>query len=279
VQSRAARCVSISLFLFAEALGAPPAETAHLRIMFWNVRNLFDTVNDPRAQDDDFTPAGKEQWTEEKLLAKIKTLAAVIREVDPDIAGLAEVENIAILRRLAAEAGYPHAYLIERGDPRGIDTGILSKTRLDGVENKGPGRGLIHFKMNGVTIGFAHWKSKRGGKNQTEAKRLQSARYAINIPEPVLLVGDFNEGPAEKARQLLENGKFRSIVTGPCSSYFAGRRGNSRSCIDGAYLRAAECFSAEAEIAHPRALMRGGKPDPSISDHLPVLAMLATCPN
>ena len=32
-------------------------------IAFYNVENLFDTINDPKTWDDDRTPKGKDRWT------------------------------------------------------------------------------------------------------------------------------------------------------------------------------------------------------------------------
>ncbi|MFM9006173.1 MAG: hypothetical protein ACKOSR_11840 [Flavobacteriales bacterium] len=38
---------------------APAQE--HL-VAFYNVENLFDTIDDPITQDEDFTPGGKYEW-------------------------------------------------------------------------------------------------------------------------------------------------------------------------------------------------------------------------
>ena len=45
-----------------------PITWLHLSVTFWNVENLFDTIDDPAIRDDEFTPAGKLQWTPERLL-------------------------------------------------------------------------------------------------------------------------------------------------------------------------------------------------------------------
>ncbi len=34
-----------------------------LRIGFYNVENLFDTINDPNKNDEDFLPEGSYNWT------------------------------------------------------------------------------------------------------------------------------------------------------------------------------------------------------------------------
>lgn len=264
----AAAALFAALSLFAQK-----PDSDRITIAFWNVRNLFDTLDDPRKRDNEFTPGGKERWTEEKLQKKLQMLAHGLREIDADIAGLAEVENIAVLRRLAALAGYPHAYLIERGDPRGIDMGVVSKQSLS-VSNRGPGRGTLLFEKSGLAVGFIHWKSKRGGARQTQAGRDSAARFAVSLKGPVLLIGDFNENPRGPARKLLESNGFQSILSGPCASYFSGR---SRDCIDGAYLRADSCHDAEASVFRPESIMQGSRPDPDVTDHLPVLVVVQSC--
>ncbi len=42
-------------------------ETEPLVFMWWNLENLFDTLDDPSTNDSDFTPSGKLHWTEKKL--------------------------------------------------------------------------------------------------------------------------------------------------------------------------------------------------------------------
>ena len=37
-------------------------------VAFYNVENLFDTVNNPFTADDDFTPLSKRNWNEKKIL-------------------------------------------------------------------------------------------------------------------------------------------------------------------------------------------------------------------
>ena len=68
--------------------------------MFYNVENFYDTQNDPKTNDDEFTPAGKVPWTEERLETKIKHIGQVISDVAspamPDLVGFAEVENLAL---------------------------------------------------------------------------------------------------------------------------------------------------------------------------------------
>src|SRR5690554_4419153 len=46
--------------------------------MFYNVENLFDTINDPETLDDDFLPDSEKQWTQKRYNDKLEKLAAVL---------------------------------------------------------------------------------------------------------------------------------------------------------------------------------------------------------
>src|SRR5690554_3291257 len=107
-------------------------------IVFYNVENLFDIHNDTLTFDDDRTPSGKDQWTEERYMRKLFNISKVLSEVGeketgsaPDIVGLCEVENKLVLDDLV---NHPHLRENEYGivhfdspDERGIDVALLYK--------------------------------------------------------------------------------------------------------------------------------------------------------
>jgi len=43
-------------------------------VAFYNVENLFDTINDPKTFDDDRTPKGRDKWTSVIIKKNCKTL-------------------------------------------------------------------------------------------------------------------------------------------------------------------------------------------------------------
>lgn len=262
------------LFLTSTEEVRPDPGSDRITVAFWNVYNLFDTVDDPQKQDEEFTPGGKFKWTEENLSAKIQALARILNELDADIVGLAEVENMAVLRRLGDAAGYRHAYLIEREDARGIDVAILSRKELSNVRNSGPGRGYIVGTYRGTDFAFAHWKSKLGSR--TQARRLGNAAHAKTLKPPFLLLGDFNEEPSEPARQSLAPfGLIDLIERTACASFLEKSKW---ICIDGAYIGPGKCrMNAQAKVVRLPAMMVGKKPDLAYSDHFPVLVEMNTC--
>ena len=48
---------------------------------FYNVENLFDTVDDPKTFDDDFTSEGKKKWGNKRYRDKVKKLGSVISQL------------------------------------------------------------------------------------------------------------------------------------------------------------------------------------------------------
>lgn len=74
------------------------------RVGFYNVENLFDTQNDPRKADDDFTPTGRNKWKNEMYQKKLRHIAKVIDYMgQPGLMGLCEVENREVLEDLVQE--------------------------------------------------------------------------------------------------------------------------------------------------------------------------------
>ena len=107
-------------------------------IAFYNVENLFDIENDSLTRDDDRTPEGKDNWTQERYLRKIKNISKVISELgskltnsSPDILGLCEIENLQVLEDLVAHKNLKDQdYKIihfDSPDERGIDVAFIYK--------------------------------------------------------------------------------------------------------------------------------------------------------
>jgi uncharacterized protein (TIGR03437 family) len=101
-----------------------------------NLERLFDTENDPSTSDPIVTP--------EAYRTRLIRIGRVIREVlqSPEIIGVVEVENLAVLQALAREAGNYDAFLTEGNDPGGIDVGVLvrrDRVRVQSFAQEGKG--------------------------------------------------------------------------------------------------------------------------------------------
>lgn len=157
-------------------------------IGFWNLENLFDTEQAKR-------PAWLQKhlkqellgWSEAILEEKLSRLAVGINSLNagqgPDILGVCEVENAAVLKRLAGKLeggsrryGVVHA---DTQDQRGIDVAFLyKKAAFQACEQfshvvlkRNATRDLLQVnfqtKSSGqklVLIGN-HWPSRRGGSD------------------------------------------------------------------------------------------------------------------
>ena len=54
------------------------SEYKYFTIAFYNLENLFDTVDDHRTLDDDFTENSDKNWNEKRFRKKVKKLGGVI---------------------------------------------------------------------------------------------------------------------------------------------------------------------------------------------------------
>lgn len=211
-------------------------------IGFYNVENLFDTINDPAIRDDDFTPQGVNRWTARRYDEKLENLAKVIAqmgtEFNPDgpaVLGLAEVENRRVLEDLAAQdmiSDRNYQVVHYTGpDARGVDVAffyqpryfnyISSKAYPSVVEGRPDFRTRDQLLLTGELLGermhfiVAHWPSRRGGERRSRPLRIAMADIArhimdsIQAAEPgarVIFMGDLNDNPTDVAvRQHLRS--------------------------------------------------------------------------
>ncbi|MDD3738222.1 MAG: endonuclease/exonuclease/phosphatase family protein, partial [Lentimicrobiaceae bacterium] len=86
------------LFVFSQS------NTKVAVIAYYNLENLFDTIDSPNTNDAEFLPNGKNLWNTEKYYKKLSNMSKVISEIGeeyikggPTIIGVSEVENRAVL--------------------------------------------------------------------------------------------------------------------------------------------------------------------------------------
>ena len=77
-------------------------------IGFYNLENLYDTINNPITNDDEFTPNGAKHYTSDIYINKLYKLAYVLKDFGKQwhprgaaIIGVAEIENDTVLNDLA----------------------------------------------------------------------------------------------------------------------------------------------------------------------------------
>ena len=208
-----------------------------LSIGFWNAENLFDLIDDPNKNDDEFALGGRKNVDQKIYDLKIKNCSEVVSDLDVDILGLCEVENIKVLNDL--NIAYPKRnYDIihyESPDNRGIDNALLydkshfsiisSKAILNSLDNSGKTRDILYvlgeFQNTLLHIFINHWPSNYGGKEKSIPKRTSTAKLVINEIEKIrqhdkyaeiILLGDFNEDPNDINMQMLEDAGLHSLM-------------------------------------------------------------------
>ena len=206
------RFLPILLLLVSCASAQAPGERV---VVFYNVENLFDTIDAPDKLDDEFTPGSDKAWNTERYDAKVEVLARAIRAAAggraPDLIGLAEIENRAVVEDLGRAIGgdgvrYGVSHF-ESPDLRGIDCALLYVTGKDGFIVEGesrlrlafPDEPLTEVQETGEFVAYTsrdilhvegyfegmenklhlfvnHWPSRRGGLEVSEPRRFVAAR-------------------------------------------------------------------------------------------------------
>jgi len=124
------------LFFFISFLSAQPKKYNIHTVAFYNFENLFDTINDLATNDDEWTPDGAQNWTNEKYQQKLKNLARVLSEIGtpentnaPTLIGGSEIENRGVLEDLIKQPkllNYNYGIIhFDSPDKRGIDVALL----------------------------------------------------------------------------------------------------------------------------------------------------------
>jgi len=206
---------------------------ASYKLSFWNVENLFD--HQRASRDPDLWNKIKDElknWTAEVRDKKIQRLGEVLRALDSHLIGLSEVENEHVLKMLAKRGGRlpisdSSSWRKDRyqvvghpsPDKRGIDVCFLydqSKLRvLEGgfhaVAIGYPTRDLVwaRFETLAESESFiaivSHWPSRANTSSSREKvgeevrKLIQFLQRAYGSKMPIVVMGDYNDGPKNKS--------------------------------------------------------------------------------
>ena len=105
------------------------------KIMFYNMENFFDTIDDPETNDEEFLPDGAKRWNTAKYDKKLRNMERVLFDIAaidrnyPAVIGVSEIENRSILEDIASTRKLlPARYAIchyDSPDLRGVDVAFL----------------------------------------------------------------------------------------------------------------------------------------------------------
>lgn len=206
-------------------------------IAFYNLENLFDTLDSPDTDDAEFTPLGPNLYTSEVYWDKLGHMSKVISEIGtayttdgPALLGVSEIENRSVLEDLVKQPA-----LVSRGykilhqdskDARGVDVALLYQSKyfkpeqvyFYSLKTSEPGEDVRYSRdilfaigqLNGeeVIVSVNHWPSRRGGEQTTAHLRNAAAAYnryfldsmamAHHITK-ALVMGDLNDDPVNES--------------------------------------------------------------------------------
>ncbi len=203
-------------------------------VAFYNIENLFDTINTPDVFDEEFTPEGANKWTGDRYWKKINNNAMVISQLGrtegipgPAIVGLSEIENRMVVEDLINSPNLkPLEYDIvhyDSPDRRGVDVGLIYQKKYFTVTGSRSAALLIYDNetqkriysrdqlvvsglFDGEPMHFIvnHWPSRRGGEKASAYLRNAAADLTRSIVDSirkvdpkakVIVMGDLNDDP------------------------------------------------------------------------------------
>ena len=206
--------VCFVLLVFAGRRYSQKAEIKPVRLMFYNVENLFDTRDDSLRGDNDFLPGGGMNWNYSRYIRKInalyKTIVAAGSWSPPEIISFCEVENRKVLEDLIYSTSLTkfdyHIIHEDSPDQRGIDVCLIYRAdRLNlidfrywvpsGIRKEDfVTRSVLcaRFSLDADTLHLIlnHWPSRRGGvlagRAFGEKSPVCSGRRQILLAEDIL---------------------------------------------------------------------------------------------
>ena len=230
-----------------------------LLVMFWNVENFFDYIDDGTGESDkEFSSYGSRRWTRMKFQKKCDDIAKSVFWTGerygriPDVIGLAEVESRGVLWKLLnntllRKCGYRIVHY-ESGDRRGIDVALLYRESSFRIVNQSAvtpsidGEKILTRDMLQVLLEddmgqkynliVNHHPSKYGGSEASEGRRkavmmalkeMCDSLSAADSGVPVIAMGDFNDTPDGEQFEIL-NG----VLVNMSDSLFQAGRGTIR---------------------------------------------------
>lgn len=226
------------LFILISSIGFGQSKietkTHQLTVVFYNVENLFDTIDNKGVIDEEFLPSSPKNWNQAKYFEKLDHIAEVMAGIStvtgelPDVIGLCEIENRGVLEDLIKRGAFTRqGYKVvheDSKDARGIDVAFLIKSKeikeishvaidIDLKPDTYKTRDILQLnatwnKKEKIAFFVNHWPSRRGGEDKSEPKRELAAatlkaatdKYLQANPNGNFVVmGDFNDYPTNKS--------------------------------------------------------------------------------
>lgn len=204
-------------------------------VAFYNLENLFDTINNNGKYDFEFSPEGKNKWDGHKYRSKLRNLAYAISQMTtkatpmgPAVIGCSEIENITVLQDLVKQDAIKdwNLQIVHHDSPdaRGVDVSLLYNPRffrpIRTTNHRLVVPELPRFKTRDqmcvvgllggarVAVIVNHWPSRRGGSQQSSYLREAAAALTKSIADSlmkvdpkmgIIIMGDLNDDPSDRS--------------------------------------------------------------------------------
>jgi len=183
-------CITVTLVLLTIMRNSGYSQDVRIqpvRMMFYNVENLFDIYDDTLKDDNDFLPEGLMRWNfpryNKKINSLYKTIVSAGEWNPPAVVAFCEVENRKVLEDLVYGTyllKYNYGIIHEESpDQRGIDVCLIYRkdcTNIidyrywipSGLKSEDfTSRSILYTKLvistDTVHLIVNHWPSRRGG--------------------------------------------------------------------------------------------------------------------
>ncbi len=251
--------VPVMMLVSACALVArEPANGNRYRVFgvaFYNLENLFDTINANGTYDLEYSPKGARQWNGNKYWSKIHNMAYAISQLKtpttpkgPAIIGVSEIENKSVLDDLVNDPQIRTWGLQvvhhDSPDRRGVDVAMLYNPRFfrfESVENhrlkiegydsfRTRDQMVVTGTLGGkkVSVIVNHWPSRMGGQEQSSylreaaaalSKHIADSIWASDPDRGVIVMGDLNDDPDDKSVAEVLGASRQTKGVGPHDFY------------------------------------------------------------
>lgn len=221
-------------------------------VAFYNLENLFDTINDPLKFDERSPIMEMKGNRSEVYKQKVKNMARVLANIgadkannSPAVIGVCEIENRDVLEDLVNDPlllGKDYGIIhFEGPDERSIDVALLYQKALfkpidssshELILYNGSSRKrdytrdqlLVSGKLDGdlIHIIVNHWPSRSGGEARSRPKRVAAAKLnkriidslqSIDPYAKIFTMGDLNDDPTnDSVKEVLKAKKEKDEV-------------------------------------------------------------------
>ena len=227
--------IQVVVFLLISMTGYGQQKKFNIHtVAFYNLENLFDTINDPTKYDEASPIMEMNAGRAEVYKKKVHNMAKVIADIgkegtnnSPVVIGVSEIENRDVLEDLINDPQLiSKNYGIEHfnsPDGRGIDVALLyqksvfkpvsSSNHVLKIFDDSSGKRvytrdqlLVSGYLDGEMMHFIvnHWPSRRGGEARSRSKRVAAAKLSKRIIDSlqstdpyakIFTMGDLNDDP------------------------------------------------------------------------------------